>query len=68
MSVTGGGDLLRVYKVPENFPTFASIFDLTPIEEDFLLHLVWKVPPKKTVLACTRYRSSRSSVFFGGAL
>ena len=33
-----------MFKVPSNFRTFASIFDLTPIEEDFLLHLVWKAP------------------------
>ena len=35
-----------MFKVPSNFPTFALNFDLTPIEEDFLLHLVWKAPPK----------------------
>ena len=31
-----------MFKVPVNFVTFALNFDLTPIEEDFLLHLVWK--------------------------
>ena len=33
-----------MFKVALNFPTFAPFFDLTPIEEDFLLHLVWKAP------------------------
>ena len=33
-----------MFKVDLNFPTFALNFDLTPIEEDFLLHLVWKAP------------------------
>ena len=31
-----------MFKVPVNFGTFAPFFDLTHIEEDFLLHLVWK--------------------------
>ena len=50
-----------MFKVPLNFRTFASIFDLTPIEEDFLLHLLLKAPAlrskikQKNVLAIARH-------------